>query len=111
MPSLTKDGIDIPILLPNQPITTDYITELDKTIKSDGCTGVKDFYRDCCVIHDLAYRYAINPWGASVSRSQADAGLRACIQSKSLLGAFSPVSWVRWAGVRIFGRFHYKPKL
>lgn len=102
--------VTIPILQPEQQITSDYIKALDKAINSDGCTGVKDYFRDCCVVHDLGYRYRIDPWGRFIERSQVDAGLRTCIQSKSKFGRFSPISWIRWAGVRIFGRFLYKPK-
>ena len=99
----------IPVLDAGQPLTKEYVKLLDSAIKSDGCTGVKDYYRDCCVIHDLAYRGAVDPWGVSITRAQADTNLRLCIQSKSRLGVFSPLSWVRYAGVSVFGRFFYKP--
>lgn len=111
---VTEDSgisVTIPILSPGQPITSDYIKSLDSAINTDGCTGVRDFYRECCVIHDLGYRYRIDPWGRVIGRADVDAGLRACIQAKSWLGKLSPVSWIRWSGVRIFGRYFYHPRV
>ena len=99
----------VPVLKVGEPLTAEYVMHLDKAISSDGCTGVSDFYRDCCVIHDLAYRGGIDPWGQPITRHQANINFRQCIQSRSTLGRFSPMSWIRWAGVEVFGRFFYNP--
>ena len=97
----------IPILSPEQRITFAYIKALNQAIKSDGCTGVKDYYKDCCIIHDLGYRWHIDPWGRKVTRAQVDEAFRLCIQDRSKLGKFSPISWARWSAVRLVGRFFY----
>lgn len=75
---------------------------------SDGCTLVTQLYQDCCFEHDHAYRTGTDLAGNKVSRSEADATFRRCIQSRSKLGKFSPISWVRWIGVRIGGRFMWR---
>lgn len=76
-------------------------------LESDGCTGVPDFYADCCLEHDLAYRTGLDPRASFVgrsipiSRAAADRRLRECIQARSKFGRFSPLSWTRWAGLRL----------
>ena len=97
----------IPILSPEQQITSDYIRTLNQAIESDGCTGVKDYYKDCCIIHDLGYRWHIDPWGRKVTRAEVDEAFRLCIQSRSKLGRFSPISWARWSVVRLIGPLFY----
>lgn len=69
----------------------------------DGCTGVLDFYRPCCVLHDFHYRIGLDFDMTAISRALADAKFRRCMQTRSIVGVFSPMSWWRWAGVRIFG--------
>ena len=71
---------------------------------SDGCTGVADVYLDCCREHDIAYATGRTVEGAPVTRAEADAMFRRCIQSRSPLGRLSPLAWWRWLGVRVFGR-------
>jgi hypothetical protein len=73
-------------------------------LKFDGCTGVIDFYVDCCNHHDFMYRTGNNIRGIPVSRKEADAEFRRCMQSRSRLGICNPMSWWRWIGVRLFGR-------
>lgn len=93
-------------LLPTSPDEWDQVRELARVEKSDGCTGVADFYVDCCYLHDHFYRVGEH-WkvgGGPVTRAEADKALRQCIQSRSKFGRFSPMSWIRWAGVRL-GRF------
>lgn len=98
----------IPILRPGEKLTETYLRKLDRAIQSDGCTDVLDFgERVCCVAHDLAYRYHIDPWGQPISRRGADANLRRCIQAHSRLGRWNPLSWTRWLGVRGFGWAFY----
>lgn len=74
-----------------------------KKVKSDGCSGVPDFYRDACLEHDYHYANAKTWYGDPVTRAQADARFRKVIQWKSPFGIFSPMSWWRWAGLRLFG--------
>lgn len=72
-------------------------------LKSDGCTRVPDFYLDGCFEHDVAYRSGHDPLGQQVTRREADKRFRWYIQVESPFGAFSPMSWWRWAMVRLFG--------
>lgn len=74
--------------------------QIDTYINSDGCTGVPDFYRRGCVIHDFYYRTHRNLDGTPITKRQADRVLRLYIQSKSLFGIFSPMAWWRYWGVR-----------
>lgn len=73
-------------------------------LNSDGCTWVADFFLDCCLEHDIAYRTGCDVDGNPTTRAETDARFRRCIQSRSKLGRFSPMSWWRWAGVRVLGR-------
>lgn len=73
-------------------------------LKSDGCSFVADIYVDCCYEHDCAYRTGTRMDGTPITRREADARFRQCIQKHSVFGRFSPLSWWRWAGVRLFGR-------
>lgn len=80
------------------------VREYASWINSDGCTGVADFYLDACLEHD--YHYRTHRWldGRPIFRSEADERFRRVIQSRSPFGRISPLSWWRWAGVRILGR-------
>lgn len=100
----------IPLLKPGERLTHERIVELGKAICSDGCTKIPDFHLDCCIVHDLGYEYGIDPWGNAIDRADVDANFRTCMQAESPLGRFDPMSWWRWAGVRIFGRFFYTNK-
>lgn len=77
-------------------------------LASDGCTGVTQAYQACCHEHDIAYRTGRTVEGAPVTRAEADAMFRRCMQARSVLGAASPMAWWRWAGVRLFGRGRYR---
>lgn len=70
---------------------------------SDACSGVGDLYADCCFEHDHAYRTGTDVYGRAMTRAEADAAMRRCIQAHSVLGVMDPLSWWRWAGVRLFG--------
>ena len=94
----------VPLLGAGTPVTDAWAKKVAKVIASDGCSGVPDFHLCCCIVHDLAYKFAVDPWGAPLTRPEADAAFRACIQAHSTLGRFSPMSWWRWAGVRIGGQ-------
>lgn len=95
--------LQIPIIPPNNPPTTEYLLALKDAIKSDGCSGVPDIYGDCCIIHDLCYRFGIDVYGNKVKKITSDEILRKCMQGKARLGRFSPVSWMYWLGVKWFG--------
>jgi hypothetical protein len=79
----------------------DLVRAKAKELNSDGCTVVADIYVDCCFEHDLAYRTGLTVYGDPITRKEADVRFRKCIQSHSKLGKFSPLSWVRYAGVRL----------
>lgn len=92
-----------------------WVREEAKKINSDGCSGVPDFHKDCCLEHDLAYFWGRDPieayklssgphedgvlWSLAgkITRSEADARFRKC--QGDLMGFW------RWLGVRIGGRF------
>src|SRR3990167_10753649 len=83
-------------------------------LHSDGCTGVSELYHDCCLEHDISYRTGLDPRiqytkgrVIPLSRSEADARFRRCMQQQSVLGKLSPVSWYRWLGVRVGGWWSY----
>ena len=81
---------------------------------SDGCTGVPDFRQACCWQHDYCYQLGLDPRATfyeqqarPISRREADALFRDCCQAQSPFHRFSPLSWWRWAGVRLAGRWFY----
>lgn len=76
-----------------------------KELGSDGCTGVVDFYLDCCLEHDIAYRTKADIYGLSRTNREADRDFRYCVQSRSPFGVLSPMAWWRWAGLRIYNLF------
>lgn len=71
---------------------------------SDGCTGVPDFHVECCWEHDYHFRKGTTLDGEPITFAEANAEFRRCIQSRSRLGRFSPMSWWRWVGVTVGGR-------
>lgn len=74
---------------------------------SDGCTLVTQLYQDCCFEHDRAYSQHKDMWGDPITRGEADAEFRRCIQRRSFMGRFSPISYLRWFGLRIGGWFSW----
>lgn len=104
----TSSGIiKIPILKKGQKPCSKYAATLELAIQADGCTGVTELFHECCVYHDLGYRFHIDIYGNPIERDQVDANFRKCMQSKSWMRWFSPVSWYRYAGVRWFGDNFY----
>ena len=79
----------------------DRIRQRAEELHSDGCTGVPEFYHDCCLEHDIHCRTGETLDGTPITRKEADAQFRRCIQNRSMFGCFSPLSWWRWVGVRI----------
>ena len=73
-------------------------------LKADGCSGVPEFYRDCCMNHDIHYRTHKTLEGEPITRAEADARFRRCMQDRSRFGKSSPMALWRWLGVRLFGR-------
>lgn len=95
---------EIPLLEEGEPLTDEYVNKhLAPAIKSDGCTLVSELYHECCVVHDLGYEFDIDPWGRPSSKTQTDTTYRRCMQARSRLGRFQPISWVRYIGVSLFG--------
>ena len=79
-----------------------------KELNSDGCSGVADFYIDCCYLHDILYRTGKDIDGKPVTRAEADAALRKCIQERSRFGRLNLMSWWRWIGLRLLGGHAWK---
>lgn len=71
---------------------------------TDGCTAALDVHLDCCLEHDIAYFTGRDVDGNPVTKAEADAAFRRCLQSKSRWGRFSPMSWWRWAAVAWINR-------
>lgn len=67
---------------------------------SDGCTGVIDFYRNGCILHDFGYRTHLDFKGNKTAKEATDIMLRDYIRSKSWFGKYSPLAWWRWQGVK-----------
>lgn len=72
-------------------------------LQSDGCSGVPDYLWWTCLEHDIHYRTHQMLSGDVIDRETADYIFRVRIQQGSGFGRFSPVSWWRWAAVRLFG--------
>lgn len=88
---------------PKDDVYWDRVRARARELGSDGCTAVPDFYLDSCLEHDIHYR--THAWldGSPITRSQADQRFREVIQSRSWFGVASPMSWWRWAGLRLGG--------
>ena len=69
-------------------------------VKSDGCTGVPDFYRNGCTLHDFCFRTHLDFRGNESTFEAANELLRDYIRSKSWFGKYSPLAWWRWKGVK-----------
>jgi hypothetical protein len=70
---------------------------------TDGCTFATGAFVDCCLEHDLHWRLGTTLDGKPITKREADARFRACMQSRSRFGFFSPVAWWRWSAVRLRG--------
>ncbi len=60
--------------------------------------------------HDIHYRTGATLAGVEISRAEADKIFRECMQARSIFWIFSPMSWWRWAAVRLFGVGSYASK-
>lgn len=72
------------------------VGHIAKAIKSDGCTGVPDFYKKSCLEHDIHTRCHTTIWGTPITEDDAAWVLHRRIQQWSMFGWFSPMSWWRW---------------
>ena len=80
------------------------VAEQARELNSDGCSGVPDRYRWTCLEHDIHYRTRCFVRSIrAIDKETADYIFRVRIQQGSPFGCLSPISWVRWLGVRWFG--------
>lgn len=74
-------------------------------LESDGCSGVPDFYVDCCLRHDIHYRTHARLDGTPITQEEADNLLWDCITKRSIFGKASPMAWWRWWALsKLFGK-------
>lgn len=76
---------------------------------TDGCTMGSAAFRDCCARHDIEWRRGTTIDDEPVTIDEADARFLACMQSRSRLGWWSPIAWLRYVAVRTVGR-RFRPK-
>mgnify|MGYP001579824009 FL=1 len=106
------------------PLYWEFVREEAAKIGSDGCSVVSELFHDACLQHDLAYWYAKDPKSAyaemllgiedcwveadPITRKEADAQFKQAIRAKSAFGKWSFIALVRWAGVRLGGRWAWR---
>ncbi len=94
-----------------------FIEKEAQKVGSDGCTGVSEWNRECCLEHDLACHYEKNPHSAyefyvagvrnfwvqaeEMTRRQADYQFGACNIAWSPTKVGKVRSFFRFIGVRI----------
>jgi len=88
----------------NNPWYWRTVKHVAKALKSDGCTGVPDFYVDACLEHDCFYRTHQTIFGAPITKDEADWILKRRIQQWSWLGWLSPMAQWRYWFLRRFVR-------
>lgn len=96
---------------PASPADTAWWTRAADTAKalgSDGCTGVSQLFSPCCQLHDILYRAHVK---TPAERKRADRAFLKCMQAHSRFGRWAPLAWIRYGGVRLFGRFFYRPSV
>ena len=93
--------IELPGL--DNPIYWGWVKSWAKT-HSDGCTGVPDWYVEACHEHDYHFRYGATLFQDPITFDEANTRFRKAIQMRSRLRWFSPLSWVRFAGVTYLGK-------
>lgn len=72
---------------------------------SDGCTGVPDWHRDCCLEHDVHERTGMDIHGQAISPAESDARFHECLRQRSPFSWWSPLAWAYWGGVRLWRRY------
>lgn len=101
------EPIKIPILRAGESPSAIYIIALKKAINSDGCSKSPDIHGQCCVTHDLMYRFRIDMWGQPCHKKDADNFLRKCMENASFLKKCSLVAKIYWLGVKAAGAWAY----
>ena len=99
-----------------------WVREEAELIDADGCSAVLNIHECCCFEHDLGYFYDADPrevyrrvlrgtdrddaWDQAprVGKAFVDARFRRCLQTRSVLGMWSPMAWWRWLGVKRKGQ-------
>lgn len=89
--------------LPNDEKYWFHVKVRAERLGADGCTGVPEFYHECCLEHDIHYTTGKTIYGDPITRREADDRLFECIALRSKLGRKSPLAWWRWAAVRLIG--------
>lgn len=74
--------------------------------RSDGCTGVIDFYIRACIEHDFYFRTHHDFEGRLISFTEANMRFMRRIQKLSKFGIFSPLAIERWLGVTLLPQSH-----
>lgn len=81
-----------------------YVRKVALELGSDGCTWALEFYRDCCLEHDVHYRLHRRVDDAPITKAEADSRLWECIVARSWFGRWSPLAWWRWRAVSVWAR-------
>ena len=80
------------------------VTETARALGGDGCSGpTLQFFRPCCDEHDIHYRTGRRLDGRPITRREADAQFRRCMQQRSKFGRWALMPYWRWFAVRTFG--------
>jgi hypothetical protein len=80
------------------------VKDYARQLGGDGCSGpTLQVHRSCCDEHDIHYRTGRTLDGRPITRAEADAEFRRCMQARSLGGRWHPLPWWRWVAVRLAG--------
>lgn len=93
-----------PLIGSTNALYWDRVKDRAGELGSDGCSYVSGAFVECCLEHDIHYRTGRTLRGIRITKREADDRFKACMRSRSRLGYFSPMAWIRWAAVRWFGR-------
>lgn len=85
---------------PDDRVYWDAIVANAKGRGSDGCTLVGEHHQECCFEHDINWS-GTTLEGDPISKEEANLRFKACIQSRSIFGRFSPMSYWRFFGVTL----------
>lgn len=72
-------------------------------LKSDGCSGASEVYREACLEHDIHYRTGKTLKGRIVTQKISDDIFWDRMVEMSPLRMASPMAWWRWIALRWFG--------
>jgi hypothetical protein len=80
------------------------VKDYARQLGGDGCSGpTLQVHRSCCDEHDIHYRTGRTLDGQPITRAEADAEFRRCMQARSVGGRWHPLPWWRWVAVRLAG--------